>query len=1087
MSSGKSNPKSISSILDDFRVGAAPLGSQNLSGLVSLAIVAACSIFVLVVMNPQLIVSDTIPTGGDMGAHVWGPAYLRDELLPNLRLTGWSPDWYAGFPAYQFYMVVPALAIVALNAGINPWIGIPASIFAVAAIVKAGRWFGIRTRYIVALSAIVTTLQISLPYGVAFKIVTVIGLVFFPLSVWFLARMARAPEPVPAFLALGGTVFLFDASFWILGGNIMSTLAGEFSFSISLTLSFFAMGLVIRGMDRGDLRARSALIIGLVALCHIIPLFFMVLMLAFILLLGRDTPRYPLVALVAVVSTLLFVTGPNTASPLSFLKGDAGGGAATWSTFAALVVIVIGTLMVAAAVSQSEEIRSRAWWLITAGGVAALLAMFWLLPFWYQGSHFNDMGWTRLTEIGPKVLTTPMKVCLPIAAVGAVTSFISRDRIGMLFTSSAVVSLSAVANLPQGALWNERILPFFYLSIYLLTAIAVAGWVRAVAVWKDQDFERPNSWVLVSGSLVGFVVLLVGVSMPLRTLPFGQEQADGSYTWGVFKSTERTKVPGWSQWNYAGYEGRSSYGEYHHVVSTMDELGKSVASDGSDGCGRAMWEFDDSLDRYGTPMALMLLPYWTDGCIGSMEGLFFESSATTPFHFLNQSTLSQEPSRAQRDLPYDNFDIDVGVAQLQTMGVRYYMALTDASIEAARAHDDLTEVADAAPFVVFEVSNSELVESLEYDPVVISESDGVVAQPVDGIEPVEVTRFDTGWLSQAVEYYGDPAGYQALPAEDGPEDWQVRSALAEADATKRSPVTVSNIEMGQNSVSFDVDNVNSPVLVKVSHFPNWKVSGAEGPFRAGPNLMVVIPTSENVSLSYGRNFIDWFSILLTITGFAGVYMLIQLDRTRRRTNAVPAGVSFPAPESNLEHDQPQPVIEDMADETHPEPVVEEVFATATESATNEATVLRAEDLAGVSPAEDIANHTDEHCGEGWLELGGFCGGEDDEEDPEASDQAEESSRSGLDPEASDQAEESSRSGLDPEADTGPESKKLLAEASEEISATEVEPDAAVHTDEHCGEGWDELGFLDIAGSNQSDKEGSDKISDDSGPEGLGVG
>ena len=39
----------------------------------------------------------------------------------------------------------------------------------------------------------------------------------------------------------------------------------------------------------------------------------------------------------------------------------------------------------------------------------------------------------------------------------------------------------------------------------------------------------------------------------------------------------------------------------------------------------------------------MLLPYWTNNCIGSMEGLLFESSATTPYHFLNQSELSLRP------------------------------------------------------------------------------------------------------------------------------------------------------------------------------------------------------------------------------------------------------------------------------------------------------------------------------------------------------------------------------------------------------------------------------------------------------------
>ena len=65
-------------------------------------------------------VSAVTPAGGDMGAHVWGPAFLRDHLLPDLRISGWTPDWYAGFPAYHFYMVVPPLLIVALDAGFTP-------------------------------------------------------------------------------------------------------------------------------------------------------------------------------------------------------------------------------------------------------------------------------------------------------------------------------------------------------------------------------------------------------------------------------------------------------------------------------------------------------------------------------------------------------------------------------------------------------------------------------------------------------------------------------------------------------------------------------------------------------------------------------------------------------------------------------------------------------------------------------------------------------------------------------------------------------------------------------------------------------
>ena len=49
----------------------------------------------------DLIFDDTTPTGGDFGAHVWGPAFLRDNLLGSFRLNGWTMDWYSGMPAYR--------------------------------------------------------------------------------------------------------------------------------------------------------------------------------------------------------------------------------------------------------------------------------------------------------------------------------------------------------------------------------------------------------------------------------------------------------------------------------------------------------------------------------------------------------------------------------------------------------------------------------------------------------------------------------------------------------------------------------------------------------------------------------------------------------------------------------------------------------------------------------------------------------------------------------------------------------------------------------------------------------------------------
>ncbi len=72
--------------------------------------------------------------------------------------------------------------------------------------------------------------------------------------------------------------------------------------------------------------------------------------------------------------------------------------------------------------------------------------------------------------------------------------------------------------------------------------------------------------------------------------------------------------------------------------------------------------------------------------------------------------------------------------------------------------------------------------------------------------------------------------------------------------------------MGRDGISFDVDHPGTPVLVKESYFPNWTASGAEGPYRVAPNLMVVVPTDTHVSLTYGRTGVDYLAIVLTLIG-----------------------------------------------------------------------------------------------------------------------------------------------------------------------------------------------------------------------------
>ena len=291
------------------------------------------------------------------------------------------------------------------------------------------------------------------------------------------------------------------------------------------------------------------------------------------------------------------------------------------------------------------------------------------------------------------------------------------------------------------------------------------------------------------------------------------------------------------------------------------------------GCGRAFWEYEEGLDRYGTPMALMLLPFWTDGCIGSMEGLYFEASATTPFHFLTQVELSTSPSAAQRDLPYGAFDITKGVDHLQLMGVKYYMATSQQAIDAARQEPRLTEVAESPPWVVFEVADSELVQPLANEPAVL---EGVHDNQKEWVEePIDPTGKFGG---PAVNWFVDPSRWDVYLAQDGPDDWQRIDPDAAGDTPRARPVDqveVSNIAEGEESISFDVDQVGTPILVKSSYFPNWKVSGAEGPYRVAPNFMVVVPTSDHVELSYGRTGVEYLCYGLTLLGLVGLVLLAR--------------------------------------------------------------------------------------------------------------------------------------------------------------------------------------------------------------------
>jgi hypothetical protein len=298
-----------------------------------------------------------------------------------------------------------------------------------------------------------------------------------------------------------------------------------------------------------------------------------------------------------------------------------------------------------------------------------------------------------------------------------------------------------------------------------------------------------------------------------------------------------------------------------------------------------MWEYDDPrLERYGTPMAPMLLSHWTDGCIGSMEGLYFESSTTTPFHFINQNELSTKCSCAQRNLPYRGFDIELGIKHMQLLGVRYYLASTKQAVDAAATQPDLHEIAFTGAWHVYEIADSALVIPLANEPAVVTTHNAGLEWTYGTSDPHTAPKDDKGRTIQAngpaMSWYLDPTRWNVFLAASGPSSW-ARVNDGETPPTRPlDPATVTNIAAGTDTIDFDVDHVGTPVLVKASYFPNWKVDGAQGPFRVTPNLMVVVPTSKHVHLHYGNTGVEYIAYVLTLLGVALVIVLARRPSVR---------------------------------------------------------------------------------------------------------------------------------------------------------------------------------------------------------------
>ena len=354
-------------------------------------------------------------------------------------------------------------------------------------------------------------------------------------------------------MALASLPFLFNTSYTIEGGNIVSTMAGEFSFSLALTSGLLFLGVFAYALRTGRLRWLAAALYGVTLLCHVVPA------------LGY-----------AAVAVLL---------ALGHWKKN------TWR-------------------GPRPCRRCR-----------GPLAAFWLVPFAADLRYSSSMGYTRVT--GRLVQHHALGNWLWMVIPAVLRHRCGRHQYGTERPSCSPFQRSppwlGSSGCPQGS---------------STTAVGFPSTSFSWRSWPPTASARSSAWVAAGYSLTSWqapVAIVVGERRCISGLLRARRNLDTPFSADQHQSI----VPGWVAWNYTGFQGKSGWPVYQGIVRMLDQAGRTY------GCGRLQYEYiTETTDPFGSTEATMALPYWTDGCMDTIDGVLFESSTTTPFHFLDQAEYS---------------------------------------------------------------------------------------------------------------------------------------------------------------------------------------------------------------------------------------------------------------------------------------------------------------------------------------------------------------------------------------------------------------------------------------------------------------
>ncbi|MBI5700420.1 hypothetical protein HZC34_01065 [Candidatus Saganbacteria bacterium] len=630
-----------------------------------------------------------------MGSHYPTAVYLKEVLFPHGKIMGWMQGNYSGFPLFYHYFPLPFISIALLS-------------------------------YVI-------------PMQISFKLITILGTLLLPICTYFTLRLMKYPFPIPSIGAVFSIIFLFNESNSMWGGNIPSTLAGEFSYSLSLALMVLFIGSIYYGINNNKNIIINALLIFLLGFSHGFTLIFSF-----------------------VISSFFIFTKKMFLNNFKYLFK-----------------------------------------IYSLGG---LLLSFWFLPFIstlpFVTEYVDRWRINSILEVLPIIM-------MPLVILGVISLFMNIfDRRTWYFAYLVAACFLLYQISPSIGLLDIRFVPFIQLFLLAFAAtfpLIFLGQVR-------------------SKEMLPMIVFLIVI---------------------LWTAANTAYIKNWVKWNYEGFEQKASWQLFSNINA---HLSQTYA-------GRVVYEHSPLNNSFGTERAFENLPYFAKR--NTLEGLYMQSSISSPFVFYIQSEISKVCSTPFPQYKYSNLNLPAAMEHLALYNVTQYIARSPEAKLQARSTPGLKLEKTFDDYEIYRLANSDghYVVPLKNEPILLETSN---------------------WKKDFFEWFIDannlniPLVYLKYPSMKDKDRFKYKAVDLSRLITNpiKSPKPIIKEELKAEEIDFTTNLTGYPHMIKVSYHPNWKVEGADKIYLVSPSFMLVYPNKDHVRLYFGKTAFNYVGEALSLIGLS---------------------------------------------------------------------------------------------------------------------------------------------------------------------------------------------------------------------------